>query len=429
MSSVQVAPNPSVNAQNGVGVQSQGRTMVKGQGDLEHILQQVTSTRFTGRLDMQGPSGVVSSLYLCLGRLVWQAGGYDSYQRWRRMLSQYCLSVDAIELESIAPKGSRIREYSLLSGLLQRQQINRTQMISLIEECLGEVLFDIIQDVESRHLPGLAAEPLTYTLNQQEAVEAPLTLIRADQALEKAKANWEVWQKAGLTAISPNLVPVIRRPELLQQQTLPKNYELLIALVNGQRSLRSLAVKMQQDLLTLAHSLHNHMATGIIALVDPQDVVAMPPEEPTTEISLQPIALPLPPVPVPAARKTKGVAPLVVCIDDSPSVCKSLEKLLTQAGYRFLGIQDSLQAIPTLLKNKPALVFLDLIMPVANGYEICSQIRRISSLKDVPVVILTGNDGIVDRVRAKVVGSSDFLAKPVEQDKVMAVLQRYAPVA
>ena len=78
-----------------------------------------------------------------------------------------------------------------------------------------------------------------------------------------------------------------------------------------------------------------------------------------------------------------------------------------------------------LLEQKPDLIFLDLVMPIANGYEICSQIRRISAFKDTPIIILTSNDGIVDRVRARMVGATDFLAKPIEREKVLRVAHRY----
>jgi two-component system, chemotaxis family, response regulator PixG len=101
-----------------------------------------------------------------------------------------------------------------------------------------------------------------------------------------------------------------------------------------------------------------------------------------------------------------------------------MERILTEAGYGFVGIQDSIQALPTLIERKPSLIFLDLVMPVANGYEICAQIRRVSQFKDIPIVILTSNDGIIDRVRAKMVGSSGFLAKPVDADKVLAIARR-----
>jgi chemotaxis family two-component system response regulator PixG len=102
-----------------------------------------------------------------------------------------------------------------------------------------------------------------------------------------------------------------------------------------------------------------------------------------------------------------------------------MSRILTQAGYRFINIQDPVKALPILLEHKPALIFLDLIMPITNGYEICGQIRRTSVFKDTPVIILTSNDGIVDRVRAKMVGSSGFLAKPIESEKVLKVLQRH----
>lgn len=102
---------------------------------------------------------------------------------------------------------------------------------------------------------------------------------------------------------------------------------------------------------------------------------------------------------------------------------------MTSAGYRYVSVQDSVHALPLLLENKPALIFLDLVMPIASGYEICSQIRRMSAFKNTPVVILTGNDGIVDRVRARVVGASDFLSKPVNTEKVLAIVRQYLPIA
>jgi CheY-like chemotaxis protein len=92
---------------------------------------------------------------------------------------------------------------------------------------------------------------------------------------------------------------------------------------------------------------------------------------------------------------------------------------------QFIGINDPLRAIAILLARKPELIFLDLVMPNANGYEICGQLRRLSIFKHTPIVILTGNDGIVDRVRAKMVGSTDFLGKPVNPDQVLSTILKY----
>jgi chemotaxis family two-component system response regulator PixG len=125
------------------------------------------------------------------------------------------------------------------------------------------------------------------------------------------------------------------------------------------------------------------------------------------------------------AGPDKENRPLIICIDDCPLTQKLLKGIITKAGYRFFGIEQAVMALPILIEQKPDLILLDLVMPIANGYEICTQIRRVSLLKDTPVAILTGRDGLVDRVRAKIVGCSDFIAKPVETEKVVAVIEKY----
>jgi two-component system, chemotaxis family, response regulator PixG len=116
---------------------------------------------------------------------------------------------------------------------------------------------------------------------------------------------------------------------------------------------------------------------------------------------------------------------LIACIDDSVSVCKNLELFLNQQGYRSYGVQDPLKIMTTLIKHKPDLIFLDLLMPMANGYEICQQIRRIPSLQDVPVVILTEKDGLFDRMRAKAIGATELLSKPIAHADILRVLGKY----
>jgi two-component system, chemotaxis family, response regulator PixG len=124
-----------------------------------------------------------------------------------------------------------------------------------------------------------------------------------------------------------------------------------------------------------------------------------------------------------AQKRVDAHKPLIVCIDDSPQICNVMEQIITKAGYRFIGVKQALQAVPTLISAKPDLVFLDIGMPIVNGYEICSQIRRVSQIKHIPVVILTGNDGIVDRVRAKVVGANAFVSKPIEIEKIHQAIE------
>lgn len=115
----------------------------------------------------------------------------------------------------------------------------------------------------------------------------------------------------------------------------------------------------------------------------------------------------------------------IVYVEDNSKDSQAMAQIVKGVGYSYANISDSLQALPQLLEYKPQLIFLDLVMPVVNGYELCAQIRRISAFSKTPIVIVTNNDGIVDRVRAKVVGASGFVNKPIEEQRILRVFNKY----
>jgi chemotaxis family two-component system response regulator PixG len=115
----------------------------------------------------------------------------------------------------------------------------------------------------------------------------------------------------------------------------------------------------------------------------------------------------------------------VACVDDSPMVCKAMGQVIRAAGYDFIAITEGTKAIPILLTQRPDLVFLDLVMPDSNGYEICSNLRKTSRFKATPIVILSGNDGLVDQVRARLLGATDFLSKPMEPIVILSVIRNH----
>jgi chemotaxis family two-component system response regulator PixG len=119
---------------------------------------------------------------------------------------------------------------------------------------------------------------------------------------------------------------------------------------------------------------------------------------------------------------------LVACIDDSPQVAVEMKRILEPLGYEVLGITEPLQSVSTLLQRKPDLIFLDLVMPNTNGYELCTFLRKTTTFQEIPIVILTGRDGMIDRVRAKMAGSSDFLSKPPDAAKVLQILHKFLQI-
>lgn len=363
--------------------------------------------QLTGRLDVQADSSEQWSLYFCSGRLVWAKGGLHVRRRWRRLLSQYCQQLCAQNdsgFESDVVKGE---DYNLLKSLVKQHQITGEQAASVIRNTVTEVMFDILQQEKLGQL--------TFVSDRQDTLDASLTLLSSEQTLKQIQEIWETWSDAGLSDLSPNQAPVLRQLEQLQQQSSPQVYKTLVKVIDGKRTLRDVAVLLKQDLLMLVRSfVHHYVSKGLMALVRVPDFSPPAPPEPERE-SASP------------SQPASATRPLIACVDDSQLEQQRMELMLTKAGYRFLGIEDSIQVLPTLLEHKPDLIFLDLVMPVANGYEICTQIRRISLFKNTPIVILTGNDGIVDRVRAKVVGSTDFLSKPIEAERVLAYVRKYLP--
>ena len=378
-------------------------------------LHQLKTLVFSGSLSVE-IGNTQWTLFLRLGRISGQAGGVRPHERWRRHLALFCSNITASKLEQIASEQDPHQQYIILAQLLGQGLVQRQKLADFMSSAMTEVLFDVIQSC------NINGDRLSYKLTQDNPnskLGLLLPLVEIELAVEKATSAWQKWQSAGLAAYSPNLFPVIQKPDLLQKQTSASAYQQLISLIHGTQTLRILALKSHQDLISLSQAL--------LPLVESEALAFS--EVPTPRKFDPPVIDPVPsyrgnnPVVTPSEKQ-----PLVACIDDSPTVSQVLEKILKEHGYRFIGIQDSLKALPLLLKSKPDLIFLDLLMPVTNGYEVCTQIRKAPSLKDVPVVILTGRDGLVDRMRAKLVGSTDFLSKPVEAEQVLKILNKYLTV-
>ncbi|WP_375511098.1 response regulator [uncultured Nostoc sp.] len=364
-----------------------------------------TQLQYNGKLNIKSSKGSQWTFYYRLGRIVWATGGTHPFRRWRRQMSQNCPQIDVDKLQlRLQDISIDYWDYRLLEIFHKKQKIQREQIQSIAENTIAELLFDLA-------LQGNFAS-ISCNRSQEVILETPMSFTSAEMSVKHMQDSWKIWSEAGLANFSPDLAPVLRRPEQLQQMVSPSVYKNFVNLINGKLTLRDLAVKMKQSVLPLTRSLLPYILKGIIELVEIPDMPLVVMEGNNKPITAQP---------------KKSIAPLVACVDDSPLVCKMLEDIITSNGLRFIKIQDAVQALPILIQDKPDLIFLDLLMPVASGYEICTQLRRISAFANTPVIILTGSDGLLDRVHAKVVGSTDFITKPVVADKVMSIIRKYLP--
>ncbi len=374
-----------------------------------NFVSQITTlkqNRFSGEFLLKGSAGQEWIIYLFLGRILYATGGNHPVRRWLRHLKLYCPQIDLhqLKLSAILSNSSSTTENcwecQLLYAGVEQQQITREQAGKMIAAIVAEVLFDVTQAIHVNHY----IKPENSTLPQ-------LVLLDPGQLIAEVQQVWQSWQTAKIADRSPNKALVINHPEQLQQQVSPAVYQNLTKLLDGQRTLRDLSLVMNRDVKDVTCSLLPYIQAGLVELIDIPDLA--PP------IAAKSTAAP------PTTITTAAKGPVIACVDDSPLVCQSLEQILTSNGYQFIAIQDSLRAIAGLLTRKPDLIFLDLVMPNTNGYEICSQLRKISAFRTTPIIILTGNDGIIDRVRAKIVGASDFLSKPVDAEIVLSITAKH----
>jgi two-component system, chemotaxis family, response regulator PixG len=358
-------------------------------------------SQFTGQLSVRAEVGTEWIFYFYLGRLLYATGGTHPVRRWQRNLSTYCPQIE-LYYEEISKTANTSTEYQLLNLWLERKQINREQAAQVIRAIVQEVLFDSMQ-----------AKQLKYQIEPRENSSAvQLLLIDADRATVTARQGWQIWQSAKFTEISPNQAPILRHPEELQQKVSVTAYRQLTFLLNGQRSLRDLALQMKRQAVEVTSSLLPYIQSGIVELADIPDLPMVTTTPPNSSSFL---------------AQNQSRQPLIACIDDSRLVCQTMEKILTESGYQFIAVDDPLRALATLLSRKPDLIFLDLVMPNLNGYEICARLRKIPTFSDTPIVILTSN--ILDRVRAKVVGCTDYLSKPVKAESILSVISKHLSCA
>jgi two-component system, chemotaxis family, response regulator PixG len=373
-------------------------------------LSEIKHQHFSGQILLTSSLGQEWCLYIYLGRILYATGGSHPIRRWVRNTT--IMGVDASKAEELQARIEALTnisalttteliscwEYYLLVNWAKQGRITRNGLLKHIQTTIVEVLFDIVQ-----------AEEVTYQQVAQDLLSPQLTLIDLDRALGIAVQQQQQWQQAGLVEVLPDRAIKIVAEREFQKIVSPSAYQALQFVLNGEHSIREIAVKARKSPVAIGQSFRAHLQSGMLGLRDLPD-----------------FASPVAKSKYPLGQK----APLIVCIDDSPFVCDRLEQIFLQEGYQFISVMDSLKAIPIVVGKKPDLIFLDLVMPNANGYEICSRLRKIGAFQNTPIVILTGNDGVIDRVRAKVVGATDFLTKPVQSELVLEIAQKYLqPVA
>lgn len=270
-----------------------------------------------------------------------------------------------------------------------------------------------------------ALEPL-FWLNQnhnnwQEENPEPLSVELAPSLsmpilVEELSERLQTWQ---------NLLDVIEspyhRPYLFNAPSNEKlSNSVLLKLSKLMRgfSIHQMANIIKQDEIKLAQMLYSYIKSGKIFLREPEVPWNKLPKPPRLSQLLNSSSLNSK---VEASQKIFKIA----CVDDSPTILREMKRLLGGENYEITVINNPVEAASILFRLRPNLVFMDISMPEINGYKLCSLLRNSNALFEIPIIMVTSRTGIIDKVRAKASGATDYLTKPFTKETLLELVQKH----
>lgn len=404
-------------------------TVTKNVSNVSREIEDLLEQKFTGKVVI-GQQERQVKICLSTGELVWVKDRQHFRRRWHRAIGKIFAADDSAENIELLRS---IEDYRRLS-LTAAKQINPDRVASAIanlaQECLAEL--SIQQSLDPK---------LTWTIEPQTSLESlnnlRLSVEQTKAMLLKASLLAQQWQSAELANCLPTFSPVIQQEQMYDaiEMPIPKTY------LRGQHSLWDLAVKLKTSVVLITRSLVNLEKQNIVKFQQIPDLPetsnsktyalqASQPESNNSDIALSSER------PEPSRTNTEHKMnttkhsfdprkPIVACIDDSPVLAHSVKKILASVGYQSMVISEPMAGMGLLVKYRPNLILLDLLMPTVNGYSVCKFLRETTLFKTTPIIILTSKDTIVDRTRAKLAGATDFLSKPPEPQQLLQLIRLY----
>ena len=114
----------------------------------------------------------------------------------------------------------------------------------------------------------------------------------------------------------------------------------------------------------------------------------------------------------------------ILIADDEPNILISLEYLMQREGYSVSVARDGEEALAAILRDRPALVLLDVMMPKKSGFEVCQQVRANDAVRDTLILMLTAKGRDTDAAKGLGLGADAYMTKPFStRDLVLKVRQ------
>jgi DNA-binding response OmpR family regulator len=113
----------------------------------------------------------------------------------------------------------------------------------------------------------------------------------------------------------------------------------------------------------------------------------------------------------------------ILLVDDEPYIIRSLSFVLEREGYWVETARNGEEALHKIRELHPCLVFLDIMMPVKNGYQVCAEVREDPEIANTHIIMLSAKGQQVDRERGLLGGTDDYITKPFSPREIIALVR------
>lgn len=345
-------------------------------------LQEIAKKKLSGQLTIRDPNtdSIYWRVYVGSGQIHYACSIGGGQERLAYLLQQNYPQLNLVEIDK-SQSDYQFLCHNWQSGELSLQQV-RQLLFLLSQEAILQSL--VLPEVQLAFDKKIGLDPLLLSVSLQQTV-APL------------QTSLSHWKQLQVDIQSPFHRPFIKELERFAQAVYqkktgkPQQIDLLTQNLSQNLCLYEVATKLKMDTLKLAMFLQPLIRAGIIGIH-------------------------------PYRSSQNDKRPIVACIDDSKTVQRNVKLILESSGYRVIELIEPARALTMLVRDKPNVVLMDISMPEIDGYELCRMLRLSSALKEVPIVMLTGRDGLVDRIRARMVGATNYVTKPFQPQQLLSVV-------
>jgi len=428
------------------------------------LLKHFSSSYDSGLLRVRSNS-VSWSIYVYRGKITYASHSVAAFDRLschlRRLYYERSLSAEGIlsQLDRIQLRSNnrltQTPEYEAICSLVIQGYLDKHQAASLIERLTKEAVQSFLLILAG-----------SYEIETGFEFDPSFCELDVSDTLKYCQEQVSKWQSLGSEIWSPYQRPWLPSLAKVQEELTVESASELNGMLKGQFSFYHLAVVLGEDELGLAQRILPYIIKNLVSLGEPlfpfnqlPKIIPNPglaaPAQSTPKAGENLVKLGQP-LNNPLVRKrdinadegcpsftglfatatthrlqqvhvTKGGKSTytIAFVDDSPSMLKQISLYLADESFKPVPIEQPIKALMQILRHKPDIILLDIQMAQLDSYDLCKCLRNNSAFKKTPIIMVTGNTGIIDRVRAKMVGASGYLTKPFDQAELLTTVFKY----